>query len=435
MRKSLRNKFVTGSWLPVSCNRLSIVSFQLSIFFLLLVLLAVACSSKNESTVADTYTCPMHPTVISDKQGVCPVCNMDLERKARPGEEVEITEDLARLIKSPNANVVSSIRTVKGEYKSMPVSIQATGMVTYDTRQLITIPARIGGRLEQVFLKYPFQPVRQGQKIATVYSPDLVTAQRELLYLLQEDSDNTMLVEAAKGKLRLLGVSDQQVEVLIATREVHYQFSLSSTHAGYLISEAQPAPVAPVPTNAGMGMATPVASVTSMTTSVREGDYVTAGQPLFKIINTEAVRIELNLSPEQSGHLQLNHELEMKINQSPVKGRVDFIQPFFKNNEEFVKVWVYVKNPDLKIGALVAAHWTVPSVEAFWVPRQAVVDLGNQSIVFVKEREAFVPRVVTVNARANDSLDVKGLSSSDEIAADAHYLVDSEGFVRLNTIK
>lgn len=420
MRKKLKNR-------P---TQLSIGHYQLSIFYLLVVLLT-ACASKNEQVEADTYTCPMHPTVISDKQGVCPVCNMDLVRKARPGEEVEITEDLARLIKSPNTSVVTSIRTVKGDYKSMPVAIEGTGVVTYDTRQLITIPARIGGRLEHVFLKYPFQPVRQGQKIATVYSPDLVTAQQELLYLMKQDPDNTLLMEAAKNKLRLLGVSEGQLNELMATHIVQYQYTLFSTQAGYLITETQPAPGAPLPTSTGMGMATSVAPVTSMKTLVREGDYVTAGQPLFKVINTTAVRIELNLSPEQGRWLHLQQEVELSINQSVTKGRIDFIQPFYNNNEEFIKVWMYVRNLDLKIGTLVTAQWTVPSAEALWVPRLAVVDLGNQSVVFVKERGAFVPRVVTVNARTNDSLDVQGLSSSDEIAADAHYLVDSEGFVRM----
>ena len=146
---------------------------------LILILTVAACVDKSSSHEHDTYTCPMHPTVISDKQGTCPVCGMDLVRKARPGEEIKITEDLARLIKSPNETVVSSIRTIKGEFKSMPVSVEAQGLVTYDTRNIYTIPARTGGRLEKVFLKYTFQPVRKGQKVAEIYSPELSTAQRE----------------------------------------------------------------------------------------------------------------------------------------------------------------------------------------------------------------------------------------------------------------
>src|SRR5688572_9402404 len=131
--------------------------------WLLIVVLAfaVSCNKGDEHAEhADTYTCPMHPTVISDKPGTCPVCGMDLVRKARAGEEVEITEDLSKLIKSPNETVIASIKTIKGEYKSMTVSTEAQGVVTYDTRNIYTIPARIGGRLEKVLLKYAFQQVR-----------------------------------------------------------------------------------------------------------------------------------------------------------------------------------------------------------------------------------------------------------------------------------
>src|SRR5215204_7643583 len=84
-----------------------------------LLVLASCGSGGDHAEHADTYTCPMHPTVISDRPGTCPVCGMDLVRKARAGEEVEITEELSRLLKSPNETVIASIKTIKGEYKSM----------------------------------------------------------------------------------------------------------------------------------------------------------------------------------------------------------------------------------------------------------------------------------------------------------------------------
>jgi membrane fusion protein, copper/silver efflux system len=132
--------------------------------YLVAVLLTLAsCGQGGEHAEhADTYTCPMHPTVISDKPGTCPVCGMSLVRKARAGEEVEITEDLAKLIKSPNETVIGSVKTIKGQYKSVPVSIEGQGVVTYDTRNTYTIPSRVGGRLEKVLLKYQFQRVSKG---------------------------------------------------------------------------------------------------------------------------------------------------------------------------------------------------------------------------------------------------------------------------------
>src|SRR5690348_1745259 len=156
--------------------------------FVLFAFLLASCGDHKHAEQADTYTCPMHPTVISDKPGVCPVCGMDLVRKAREGEAVQITEDLAKLIKSPNEVVASKIKTIKPTYEAMEGSTEATGIVTYDSRNIYTISARVSGRLEKVYLKYQFQKVAKGQKILEIYSPELVAAQRELLYLLSSDS-------------------------------------------------------------------------------------------------------------------------------------------------------------------------------------------------------------------------------------------------------
>ncbi|MCW5910833.1 MAG: efflux RND transporter periplasmic adaptor subunit [Cyclobacteriaceae bacterium] len=374
----------------------------------------------------------MHPTVVSDRQGVCPVCNMDLVRKARAGEEVKITEELARLIKSPNESVVSDIKTVKGEYTSQPVTGTATGVVTYDTRNLFTIPARVGGRLEKVFLKYAFQPVRKGQKVAEIYSADLAIAQRELLFLISQQ-ESAALIEDAKQKLRLVGVTDAQIKELIQSKEIQYRFPVLSAVEGYVIlKEAQP-PVVQVPV--AMGMAASVTgssqSPVESTALVREGEYVNAGATLFNIVSTYALWIEISVPSDQSRNLNVGDTLNLVLNNQQTKqGRVGFVQPFFNDKQGFAIVRVYVPDANLKPGAIVTAQWTVQSDKLMWVPREAVIDLGNESVVFVKERGAFVPKQIAVIESIANRLALSGISSSDELAADAQFMVDSEGFIR-----
>lgn len=418
---------------------------------MLLSLLALgACNQGNEHAEhADTYTCPMHPTVVSDKPGSCPVCGMDLVRKARAGEEVKITEDLARLIKSPNETVVASIKTIKGEFKSMPASVKAQGIVTYDTRNIYTIPARIGGRLEKVFLKYTFQPVHKGQKVVEIYSPELITAQRELLYLLENDRSNTDIIESSKNKLYLLGATQNQVEEMIKRKDVTYTFSIYSPYDGYVIREDQQAPAVSTTSSSssassmGGGMAasssgtsaTPVPTAMNASSSelMREGNYVSTGQTLFKVVNTTALRVELDLPVAQAGRVSLQDEVDLDLgNQAIVKGKVDFVQPFFTEGEEFVKVRLYIKNGgELHIGQLVRATIQLKPVEALWIPREAVLDLGLDKIVFVNERDVFKPKNVKVGIRTDGWVQIiQGLSSSDEIAANAQYLVDSESFIK-----
>lgn len=401
----------------------------------------------NHAEHQDTYTCPMHPTVVSDKPGTCPVCGMNLVRKARAGEEVKITEDLATLIKSPNETVIASIKTTRGEFKSMPVSIEAQGIVTYDTRNIFTIPARIGGRLERVYLKYPFQPVSKGQKVAEIYSPELITAQRELLYLIESDPSNASITESAKSRLYLLGATQNQVEELIRSKEVSYSFSIYSQYNGYVISEGQQAPAITTSSSSSSAMggemggsnsggaSAPVTSSlmnTQQDQMIREGNYVSAGQMLFKVVNASALRVELDL-PAGARQVNVNDEVDLDLgNQKMEKGKVDFVQPFFTEGQEFVKVRLYVKNNnELRIGQLVRAIIRLKPVEALWVPREAILDLGLEKVVFVKERDVFRPRNVKVGVRTDGWLQIiQGVASSEEIAVNAQYLVDSESFIK-----
>lgn len=425
-----------------------LVPRPLILVIFVLTLLVGCTNSEKHADHQDTYTCPMHPTVVSNKPGTCPVCGMDLVRKAQPGEEVEVTEDLAKLIKSPNETVMSSIKTLKGDFKSLPVSLEVQGIVTYDTRNIYTIPARVGGRLEKVYIKYALQSVQKGQKVAEIYSPELLAAQRELVYLIENDPQNTATIDAAKSRLYLLGATQQQVAELIKTKTAPATFSIYSQHSGYILLNDQAAPTVSKPNTAssssdmGSGMSGSstgtTASVSPMNTAntnelMREGDYVSVGQTLFKVVNTSAMRVELDLPAEQASHVKLNDEIEVDLNGSKsINAKVDFVQPFFTDGEEFVKIRLYLKNAgDLRLGQLVQATIHLKSIEALWIPRAAVVDLGLDKVVFVKERGVFKPRNIKTGIRSAEWIEImQGLSSSDEIASNAQYMIDSESFIK-----
>lgn len=428
-------------------------SLMFTTILLVLLTLVVSCNKGGEHAEhADTYTCPMHPTVISDRPGTCPVCGMDLVRKARAGEEVEITEELSKLLKSPNETVIATIKTIKGEYKSMPVSTEAQGVVTYDTRNIYTIPTRIGGRLEKVLLKYAFQQVRKGQKIAEIYSPELLTAQRELLFLLENDAENKTLIQSAKERLKLLGASDSQINDLIQNKEPKNTFAIYSTHEGYVLSETQQTPVAPMTSQSpsasgggmsdGMGGSSSASAATSTGSTpnsgdalVREGSYVSSGQTLFKVVNPAALRVELNIASTLIGSVKKGGKVTLDFgDQHHEEGTIDFVQPFFNEGQEFLTVRVYTKNTDrLHIGHLVKAVIEGSAVEALWVPKEAVLHLGVDDIVFIKEKNVFKPKKVVTGIRTENHIEIKqGLSSTDEIASNGQYLIDSESFIKTN---
>lgn len=409
----------------------------------LVMLLSSSCSQEKAAHEHDEYTCPMHPTVVSDRPGTCPVCGMDLVRKVRPGEEIEITGELATMLKSPNEVVIASIKTVKGQFMKAPVSIRAEGVVTYDTRNIHDIPARISGRLEKVYIKYRFQKISKGQKVAEIYSPALVTAQRELLFLLEHDADNDALIAGAKERLVLLGTSEAQINELVKTGQVKSTFTLYSPHEGYITTEDQGTSVTSTATSQpgtgmGGGMGNSNASSYRAGNSTeyelpRAGSYVSTGQSLFTVVNPAALRIEINLSSTNTALVKVGQPVSLTLqNHSKLLGNVDFVQPFFDEGEEQAVVRIYTaQTRKLLVGQLVKAEIEGAATEALWVPAAAILTLGQQHIVFVKEKGVFKPREVTVGVTAKDMVSVvKGISSAEEIAANAYYLIDSESFIK-----
>ncbi len=408
-------------------------------------ILMIGCNSKDSShNHAEIYTCPMHPTVLSDRPGSCPVCGMDLVRKSKEGDEVKITEELARLIKSPNETVTASIKTVKAEYRSATVQKELLGVVAYDTRNIYMIPARMGGRLEKVYLKYNYQRVTKGMKIAEVYSPELLNAQRELVYLFQNDSDNKRMIDAAINKLVLLGATDEQIKTLTLTKEVLNTFSIYSPYDGYLILNSE-VPQAPLSTSAssnpndGMGMNSvskqtsepnPISAESSL---LREGNYVSKGQTLFRVVNANSIWIEFNIPAEEAFNLKKNASIELVIDGKKSKAKIDFIEPFSAQTQNFVQIRSYYKGDNLLIGQLVKGTVLSNTKETLWLPKAAVMDLGINQVVFVKNRGQFTAKQVETGSRTDDFIEITwGITSGDDVAGNAQYLMDSEGFVKIS---
>lgn len=429
MRKKLRN----------SMQRI-IVNCQLSI----LVVMLLACSSRDSAHQGETYTCPMHPTVVSDKPGTCPVCGMDLVQKAREGEEVVISKELNRLTKSPNEVVAASINTIRGEYKSIPVTKELLGIVTYDTRSIYVIPARIGGRLEKVYLKYNFQPVTKGMKIAEVYSPELISAQREFVYLIQNDKENRLLIDGAISRLKFLGATEKQVAELVETQKVNATFSIYSPYDGYVtVDEQSPAlqsstVPASVSSSGSMGMSSAKVSGNQPSVNVgsaslpREGSYVDTGQALFKIVSANATWTEFELPTADAESIKKGDEIVLAVENESMKAKVDFIEPFTEQSKDFVRIRSYSKNSKLLIGQLVKGAVSLAGKSSLWLPKSAVLDLGMERVIFIKEQDQFRPKKVEVGFQADGSIEIiSGLTSGDEVAIDAHYLMDSEGFIKI----
>lgn len=242
-----------------------------------------------------------------------------------------------------------------------------------------------------------------------------------------------------------MGASEKQIESLMKSKEVVSTFSIYSPYSGYVISEGQ-APVAPtinasnVASSGGMGMGGAVNSSNSISSDVnasssdifvREGSYVSAGQTLFRLVNATSLWIEFNVPASQALPLRQGSELDVSLKEEKRKLKIDFIEPFTEEGLDFIKIRSYITGSDLLIGQLVQGNISFTSNESLWLPKEAVVDLGIEQIVFVKERGQFKPKKVGVGIRSNGLIEiVKGIASSEEVAVNAQYLMDSESFVK-----
>jgi Cu(I)/Ag(I) efflux system membrane fusion protein len=444
------------------------INLVLLTFLMLMMLAACGQQEAGHSAAEHTgiYTCPMHPEVVQDEPGSCPICGMDLVAQNVQGEaaahggEIEIGEDLAFLLEPTNRTVVANIATTSPVQKAAQGSVQLEGIITYDPRRVYTIPARVGGRIEQLAVQYNFQPISRGQKLMELYSPELVTAQKELLYLVQAAPEDTQLIESAKQRLLLLGATQEQVNRLIRSGEPSYTFPIYSPHQGYVIGlntsppgatpAAAPARTAAAgggggmagmggtgnasPSSAGAGMA----SQTGETLQLREGMYVSPGQTLLRIVNAEQLWAEFNLPASTLGAIEEGSPVEISFPQLPgeqLQAQVDFIQPFYEAAENFAKLRVYISGQQsaARVGQLVSGQIRFTTPPSLWVPKAAVLDVGTQSVAFVQQGGAFRPVAVRTGLSQEGQTQIlEGLQQSDRIAVNAQFMVDSESFIRVN---
>ncbi len=449
MRSYVRNKMNTLMNKSNAANLMVIVALLLS-----------ACKSGSEKEQAhqhDEYTCPMHPQIVQDKPGSCPVCGMDLVKKSNGGNEITVTEDLRDLIKPTNSSVVSAIQTIHPEKKTMTVKVSAPGAISYDTRRTYSIPVRFSGRIEKLYLKYNYQPVKKAQVIMDIYSPELVTAQRELLYVVKEQKEDDQLLKSSKEKLFLLGLTEDQVDNIITTGKETFAIPVLSPYSGYIVESTNAGPLLQPSVESGaIGMGgggmnakggnkqlstamngSSSAASSGEQISIREGMYVTTGQSLFKVIDGTRLWAELYFASSEGVQIQKGETIKLIVKGSEIEitSRVDFIQPFFTEGKQFLQVRSYLIDDrnNLRVGQLVTAQIEQTHNESLWVPKKAVLDLGIQQIIFLKSDRTFTPFKVKTGLESEGWIEITGgLEESSEIASNAQYLVDSESFIKIS---
>ncbi|SDJ74000.1 HlyD family secretion protein [Pedobacter sp. ok626] len=359
---------------------------------------------------------------------------------------VKIDSNLSHLLKPSNEQVVSTLPVIKADYGTKIFTEEAQGIINYDTRNQNSVASRVSGRIERLLIKYNYQPVKKGQLIMEIYSPDLAAAQQELLFLKRSETDLTLL-ERAKQRLTLLGMSASGINQVLKTGKVNYRIPVYSNADGYILEKsvaATPgaAPSASAAGGEGMsGMGTPSSASVAPTPAapvstpvmLREGQYVSAGQSLFTIYNADKLVAEFSLKPSLASLVKRGDKFVFykTADKSTIQtASIGMIQPVFKDGENFTIARVYLNKPNFRVGELLTARIPVLLAASWWLPESAVLSLGSKTLVFKKEGNVVLPKSVKAGVTIAGMVQIKEDISNWEISQNAAYLVDSESFIK-----
>lgn len=372
------------------------------------------------------YTCSMHPEIIRYKPGKCPICGMELVEKMMDGESTNESK-LEILLKPTNAFVLSQTKTITAKQNQFPIEIDATGKITYDTKELSVVSSRVEGRIEKLYVKYLFQPVKIGQKLMDIYSKELVTEQENYLFVLNNDSENEDLLKIAENRLLLQGLTKNQL-IQIKNTRIPIQFvSVYSPFSGQLyemIDEDNSLDMSNMSYNQPSNL------------TIHEGMYVLKGQRIFTIYNTKKVWAVLNIDPDKMNLVKKNQKVKLKINsENEIIGnhKIDFIEPEIRIGQNTISIRVNLSNNEnkIKIGSNLSAIIEVGNKTGLFIPSTSIIQLGDQVIVFIKDKELFRAQKIQTGIKTNDFVEIiSGLNENENIAENAQLLMDSESFIK-----
>lgn len=379
------------------------------------------------------YTCSMHPQIIRDKPGNCPICGMQLVKKESNSKEVHDVS-LHTLLKPTNGYAISTIPATTLMKSEEPIEINALGYTAYNTSEVGAISARISGRIEKLYVRFRYQLVKKGQKIMDIYSPELLTAQQNLLFLIKNDPSNNSLISAAKEKLLLLGFPSEQLQQVINTQKTLFTVSVYSSYSGHIHDASSMGMNSTTTETPEMNEAI---SLTTQELNLKEGMYLQKGQTVFKVYSPTKVWALLNIYPSDQAFIKVGNKVRIVPEARPDKdfrSTIYFIEPFFRPGSKTLTARVNVDNSvlQLPIGSQVQATIFSNPVNAEWLPKEAILSLGLEKVVFVRSDNGYKAQKVETGVSYKNLIQITGgITVTDSVAANAQFLMDSESFIKI----
>jgi len=355
----------------------------------------------------EIWTCSMHPQIRQPKPGQCPICAMDLIPVVTDGGAAEAGP--REIMLSENARRLAEVETAPAERRSVSAEIRLTGKVQFDETRLATIAPRVAGRIDRLYANFTGVPVKAGDPLADMYSPELFSAQQELL-TAKTLSGADSLLNAVRERLRLWGLTAEQIAEIERSGQVKDHVTFYSPISGVVVEK-----------------------------EAREGMYVEAGMRIFTLADLSQVWVQLDAYESDLALLRGGQDVELQAEAYPgelFKGAIAFIEPVLDPMTRTVKVRVAVPNPDGRLKPEMFVHAMVQAKAAegdivlpLVIPASAPLVTGKRAVVYVAVPErvgAFEGRDVVLGPRAGDSyVVISGLNEGERVVTRGAFKIDS----------
>lgn len=360
-------------------------------------------TEQNKNTI---WTCSMHPQIRQSEPGNCPICGMELI----PLDSDQGETDPRSIQMTENAMKLANIQTLIVGKKEANKELRLNGKVQVDERKLYAQSTHIPGRIEQLNINFTGEKVNRGQTLAMVYSPELVTAQEELLQANGIKESQPELFHAAKEKLRNWKIGENTINKIITTGKPIQRFPITADVSGIVTAK-----------------------------KVELGDYVDRGMSLYEITDLSAVWVMFDIYESDMPWVKVGQKVTYTIQSLPGKtfeGKISFIDPFINPQTRVASARVEVKNkgnslkPEMFVSGILKNDQNKTVSEEIVIPKTAVMWTGERSVVYIKANEGnmvnFKLREVTLGPSLGDAYVIKnGLSNGEEIVVNGTFTVDA----------